>query len=237
LKSYNKYLPLLTFLLSHPRLAHLILQVRQQHLTYLSITALSELAEAVLRVESLMPSGLLIECGSALGGSALVMAGAKFKNRALNLYDTFEMIPPPSENDEEDAWQRFRIIQGGQATGVNGGIYYGYVPDLYQRVQQTFLNFGFSDRSNRIRFIRGLFEKTLIIDQPVALAHLDCDWYESVMTCLSSIEPHLLVGGILVIDDYYDWAGCRKAVDEYFANSQDKYRFIHRNRLQILKIQ
>ncbi len=218
-------------------LFRLILRVRQQHLTYLSVTALSELADAVRRVESLMPSGLLIECGSALGGSALVMAGAKSKNRALNLYDTFEMIPPPSKNDEEDAWKRFSIIRGGQATGVNGDTYYGYLPNLYQRVQQTFLDFGFFATRDRIQFVQGLFENTLIIDQPVALAHLDCDWYDSVMTCLSVIEPHLLVGSRLIVDDYYDWAGCRKAVDEYFANDHDKYRFIHRNRLQILKVE
>jgi hypothetical protein len=58
------------------------------------------------------------------------------------------------------------------------------------------------------------------IDQPVALAHIDGDWYESVMTCLQRIEPHLSEEGILVIDDYDAWSGCRTAVDEYFADKK-----------------
>jgi asparagine synthase (glutamine-hydrolysing) len=35
------------------------------------------------------------------------------------------------------------------------------------------------------------------------------------MTCLSRIFPHLTVGGSIILDDYHDWGGCRKATDEY----------------------
>ena len=34
--------------------------------------------------------------------------------------------------------------------------------------------------------------------EPVALAHLDCDWYASVLTCLENIVPRLAPGGVLV---------------------------------------
>jgi asparagine synthase (glutamine-hydrolysing) len=55
----------------------------------------------------------------------------------------------------------------------------------------------------------------------VALAHLDGDWYESTLTCLSAVWPQLSVGGILQLDDYGTWQGCRAATDEFFAVRKD----------------
>jgi asparagine synthase (glutamine-hydrolysing) len=57
---------------------------------------------------------------------------------------------------------------------------------------------------------------------PIALAHLDGDWYESTMTCLTHIWPALSVGGVMQLDDYGEWQGCRKAVDEFFAERQSQ---------------
>ena len=73
------------------------------------------------------------------------------------------------------------------------------------------------------------------MDEPAALAHIDADWYQSVMTCLERIEPHLSPGGVLVIDDYDHWSRCRKAVDEYFADKRDRYFFLRRSRLHIVR--
>ena len=73
-------------------------------------------------------------------------------------------------------------------------------------------------------------------DEPLALAHVDCDWYDSVRTCLERIVPRLVPGGVLVIDDYYRWSGCRSAVDDYFATQPRKaFRFRRRARLQIVR--
>jgi asparagine synthase (glutamine-hydrolysing) len=67
------------------------------------------------------------------------------------------------------------------------------------------------------------------------LAHIDADWYEPVKTCVERIEPHLSPGGVLVIDDYGHWSGCRKAVDEYFADKRDRYDLVHRARVHIVR--
>ena len=58
--------------------------------------------------------------------------------------------------------------------------------------------------------------------------------YASVHLCLERIVPHLIPGGILVIDDYYRWSGCRDAIDDYF---RDKTGFVFekRSRLHIRK--
>lgn len=61
---------------------------------------------------------------------------------------------------------------------------------------------------NNIRLIRGLFQDTLQVDEPVSLAHIDVDWYEPVYVSLERIEPWVQVEGTLVVDDYLDWFGC-----------------------------
>src|ERR671923_1992232 len=56
---------------------HTIAAVRTEHLTYLKPDNLRELAGAVLEVEKRGLDGLVIEAGTARGGSAIVMAAAK----------------------------------------------------------------------------------------------------------------------------------------------------------------
>ena len=85
-----------------------------------------------------------------------------------------------------------------------------------------------------VELVKGLFEDTIDLDAPVALAHLDGDWYESTMTCLERIAPLLVPGGRIVFDDYYYWSGCRRAVDEYFAD-RDGFTLEHRARLHVVR--
>src|SRR5262249_53244417 len=52
---------------------------------------------------------------------------------------------------------------------------------------------------------------------PIALLRLDGDWYESTKICLEHLYPRVCSRGIVVIDDYGKWPGCRRALDEYMA--------------------
>lgn len=209
--------------------------VHENGLTYLGETALLDLYEQVRRVEDEDLDGRLIEAGCALGGSAIVLAAAKAKDRHLYVYDVFDMIPPPTDQDGEDVHERYRIIARGESQGINGETYYGYRKDLYSVVEDNFAKEGVPVEENNVHLIKGLFQNTLKVDGPVALAHIDGDWYESVMTCLTRIEPNLIPGGVLIIDDYDCWSGCKKAVDEYFAEKMDAYEFVQRSRLQIIR--
>ena len=51
----------------------------------------------------------------------------------------------------------------------------------------------------------------------IAFAHVDCDWYVPVRFCLERIAERLSAGGAIVLDDYHDYAGCRRAADEFMA--------------------
>jgi hypothetical protein len=67
------------------------------------------------------------------------------------------------------------------------------------------------------RAIKGLYQETMPATTlpSIALLHLDSDWYDSTMTCLNYLWPHVSTGGMVQFDDYGTWAGCRKAVDEF----------------------
>lgn len=208
--------------------------VRNDSLTFLGADALTDLYEAVARLERAGAPGILIEAGCALGGSAIVIATAKSASRPLYVFDVFGMIPPPSDRDGEDVHARYEVITSGRSEGIGGRTYYGYVEDLLGTVTENFRKHGAPIARRNVHLVKGLFQDTLHVREEVALAHIDGDWYESVKTCLERIEPHLIHGGVLVIDDYDSWSGCRSAVDEYFRERQG-YRFVRRARLHIVR--
>lgn len=48
----------------------------------------------------------------------------------------------------------------------------------------------------------------------VALLHIDCEWYGSAKAAMASLFPRVVGGGVVQIDDYAYWDGCRQAVAE-----------------------
>jgi len=116
--------------------------VRAEHLTYLKRAGLRDLAGRTLELEQRGAEGLIIEAGTARGGSAIVMAAAKAPERPMKVYDVFGMIPPPSEQDGPDVHARYEKITGGEARGPGGETYYGYRDDLYSEVTESFARHG-----------------------------------------------------------------------------------------------
>jgi hypothetical protein len=211
-----------------------IARVRADHLTYLKPRYLRDLAAIVLDLEARRLPGLVLEAGAARGGSAIVIAGAKAPQRPMKVYDVFAMIPPPSERDGDDVHERYRTIASGQARGPGGETYYGYRTELFREVVDSFTRLGLPLEENNVELVQGLFEDTIELDEPVAFVHLDGDWYESTMTCLTRIAPLLVPGGRLVLDDYYKWSGCRAAVDEYFSG-RGEFRLEQRAKLHVVR--
>ncbi len=50
----------------------------------------------------------------------------------------------------------------------------------------------------------------------ISLLNLDCDFYEASRVVLKELYPRLSKGGILMLDNYKDFVGETRAVDEYF---------------------
>ncbi len=210
-------------------------KVNNDRLSYLGVSALYDLAEVVRKNERKNIKGAIVETGCALGGSSIVLAYSKAQQRELFVYDVFGMIPPPSSKDGQDVHSRYEVISSGSSSGIGSDQYYGYVENLYQKVVDNFTSYGFDLIRDKIHLIKGLYQETLNISFPVSLAHIDCDWFDSVLLSLQRIEPNLVSGGTLVIDDYYTYSGCRDAIDEYFKNRKDEFLFIQKSRLHIVK--
>lgn len=211
-------------------------RILELKLTYLSKGALLLLTNTIKIIEKNGIKGDIIEMGCALGGSTLLIAKAKNKKRLFKVYDSFEMMPAPGQNDENDVHKRYKEIVSGNSKGIGEDLYYGYEPDLLVKVKENFTSFNISIKNRNIKFVKGFYDKTLEIEKPVALAHIDCDWYNSVKLSLEKITPYLSVGGFLIIDDYYYYSGCKKATDEYFADKKDQFNFLKKERFLVERL-
>jgi hypothetical protein len=202
----------------------LIDRIRAENLTYLSRTKLAGIVLTLQELESNDLSGAIVEAGCALGGSTILISKLKSSARELKVYDVFGMIPAPTEEDDEEVHQRYQTIVDKASVGIGGNPYYGYEENLKQKVKDNLERFGVDLSQDNVQLIEGLVQDTLHLTSPVLFAHIDVDWYDPVKTCLNRIWPHLIVGGALIIDDYHDWGGCRKATDEFLGNHRGQYQ-------------
>ena len=177
----------------------------------------------------------MVEAGCALGDSALGITAAKSMKREFRCYDVFAMIPPPSKQDGADVHARYAEIVSGKSAGLKGNVYYGYQENLLNVVGNNFSRYGFPIAEHSVRLIKGLYQDTLRIDEPVMLAHIDCDWYDSVKLCLERIAPHMVNGGVMVIDDYHHYSGCRQAVKEFMLQHDTFEQINGKSRLHLRK--
>jgi hypothetical protein len=205
----------------------IIAHLRSRGLTYCARPGkLETLHRLISVVEARQVPGLFIEAGVAMGGSACVIAKAKHSNRELMLFDIFELLPPPSERDGPDAMRVYEQFKQGQAQGQVNFNYLSHAGDLLSFARENMRAVGVNVDAEKVHFIKGLYETTLHIDQPVAFAHIDCDWYESVTLCIERISDRVSPGGIILFDDYQSFRGCRRAVDAWLS-SDKRFRVIH----------
>lgn len=210
-------------------LSKLAVSVKRDRLTYLNSEKLERLENLAASADEKAVPGDFLEFGVALGGSAIVLAShALARQRAFHGFDVFGMIPPPtSEMDDAKSRARYATIASGGAEGIGGQQYYGYRNDLYGDVVAAFRRYGLEVDGTMVALHKGLFQDTLetYTGQCAALVHLDCDWYDPVLYCLERVDPLLSLGGVIVVDDYYAYGGCRAAVDE-FRHSHPNYDFV-----------
>jgi hypothetical protein len=159
--------------------------------------------------------GAFVECGVWKGGSSAVMGLAirhARQNRDLHLFDSFEGLPEPTEKDGAEA----KEYSGGRASGTLTSV--NQCKAGLEGVRTFLLDLLKFDPA-RTHFHVGWFQNTLPVIAPklgpIALLRLDGDWYESTRLCLDHLYPLLSPGGVVILDDYNTWSGCRKATDEY----------------------
>jgi len=164
--------------------------------------------------------GCFVECGVWKGGSAAVMGLAiahSGQRRDLHLFDSFEGLPEPTEKDGSAA----KDYSGGRASGALLSV--NKCREGLQPVQEFLIERLQFDEA-RTHFHVGWFQNTLPQVAPklkeIALLRLDGDWYESTKLCLEYLYPLLSPGGVVILDDYNGWEGCRRATEEFRAAHQ-----------------
>jgi O-methyltransferase len=189
--------------------------------TQTSPERLFALCEAVKYISVNQVEGDIVECGVWKGGSMMAVAKTLLSlndtSRSLYLFDTYEGMTNPGNNDIDIAGNMARSLLDKSKLEEQESIWcYASI----QEVKSSILNVGYS--SQKIHFIPGKVEDTLpeMAPSKISLLRLDTDWYESTRHELIHLFPRIVSGGVIIIDDYGHWLGARKAVDEYLQDNK-----------------
>ncbi len=176
-------------------------------------------AQSAVRAISNNVTGDMVECGTWRGGCGLAMLLAQRESighvdRKVHFFDSFEGLPPATRRDGPAAleWQA--------ATDHNCAASWDELEHTLKDV--------FKFEASEFAIWPGWFENTLPLfleqQSKIAVLRLDGDWYDSTMTCLQLLEPMVSEGGIVIVDDYYAWDGCARAVHDYLSGRDLPYR-------------
>jgi len=152
--------------------------------------------------------GCVVECGVWRGGMSAGIADLLGEDRDYYLFDSFEGLPQAKEIDGASAlkWQK----------NTGSKEYYNNCMAPIEFAEKAMKLAG----AKSYQLIKGWFNDTLpgfTPSQPISLLRLDGDWYDSTMTCLDGLFDFVCPGGIVVLDDYYTWDGCSRALHDFLS--------------------
>lgn len=151
--------------------------------------------------------GSVVECGVWRGGMIAGIAELLGNEKRYWLFDSFEGLPEAKEIDGQAAidWQK---KPGGQFYYDNCRAEENYARDAITL-----------SGTQHVEIVKGWFQDTVKNSNtgPISLLRLDGDWYESTLTCLEAFYSRIVDGGIVIIDDYYQWDGCARAVHDFLS--------------------
>lgn len=151
--------------------------------------------------------GCIVECGTWRGGMIAGIADVIGDKKKYYLYDSFDGLPLVEEIDGQAAknWQ-----------GNTSSPYFFDNCKAQQKVTEQVMRLS---KAKDYYIIKGWFSDTLPnhSGKNISILRLDGDWYKSTFECLSNLYPYVNKGGIVIIDDYYVWEGCSKAVHDYIS--------------------
>jgi len=156
-------------------------------------------------------SGCIVECGVWRGGMSAGIADL-LPGRVHFLFDSFEGLPPPQ--GELDGEKALAYARGeGEAAFLDNCRAEQSQADTAMRMSAA----------KEFHLVAGWFSDTLkdfTPPEPIGVLRLDGDWYDSTIECLTALFPCVMPGGLILIDDYYDWDGCARAVHDYLSREK-----------------
>lgn len=179
-------------------------------------------AEAALA----QPGSAIVECGVWRGGASFAMALAQRYAVGrivcpVHMLDSFQGLPPVTQRDgpAAAAWQREQDANAPDA----------FLRTPEQAVRKAAVSFGFG--SDEVQIHPGWFAETALplarrleSEGGISLLRLDGDWYDSTMQCLEAFGPLLRDGAVVIVDDYFAWDGCARAVHDWLSRHDLPWR-------------
>ena len=158
-------------------------------------------------VEEVLRDGVpgdFIETGAWRGGTTIFMRALlnvyDVTDRTVWVADSFEGLPVPQDDADGPDLSAVDVLKVS-----------------LEQVQANFARFNLLD--GQVRFLKGWFSETLPtapIDR-LAILRLDGDMYSSTMDSLVNLYDKVSKGGFVIVDDYYSWPSCKRAVTEFLA--------------------
>lgn len=156
--------------------------------------------------------GAIIDCGVFKGTSLVRFAGFRdllgnTNSHKIIGFDTFEDFPETEFEEDKKFRERFMANAGGSSISKD---------QLELVLERKGVN-------QNIVLVAGDINQTVpeyVKNNPslkISLLNLDTDIYEPAVTILEHFYPRLVKGGILLLDDYGEFPGETKAVDDYFS--------------------
>ena len=197
-----------------------IRKVHGSSMTFTSFESLATLAICCKYISEAKIMGDFVEAGVWRGGSSIIAKMMLGSSRDFYLFDTFSGMTEPSSNDKRVGSSDYEAVLRKWEESTKDGVSSWDYASL-EEVKNNFAKFKVLDSS--IRFIKGDVRRTLLeqsLPAEISILRLDTDFYDSTLIELQVLWPRLVVGGILILDDYGHWDGAKNAVDEYFRKNE-----------------
>jgi O-methyltransferase len=173
--------------------------------TMVGMRRLQNLEWCATRVFSDGVAGDFMEAGVCQGGASIFMRALQVAHgedhRQMWVADSFQGLPEP--NSEFDRGYEFQEARQP------------WLAATLEAVQDNFSTYGLL--SERVHFLPGWFADTLkgAPVEALAVLRIDADLYASTRDVLLAAYDKLAPGGFIIVDDYYAFPPCRRAVDEF----------------------
>lgn len=166
------------------------------------------IVQAIAKTRGL--EGEICEFGVAQGEtSALIANEIRSSNKKLHLFDSFEGLPEPTEQDR----LKDDIFSLGSMQAYAGTM---ACPEEMVRARLEAIAFP----AERYVVHEGFIDKVVTdgsnLPESVSFAFVDFDFYEPIKLALDFLHQKTITGSIIIVDDYdYFSTGAKTAVDEF----------------------
>lgn len=161
-------------------------------------------------------AGAVVECGVWRGGASFLVAKrlqTLGDARSVWMFDSFQGLPAPELRDGAAAL--------AYAQDPTSPTYYNNCKADYDDARRFASEYGVGET---VVLVKGWFSETLPAAAAqigsIAILRIDADWYEGVSFCLATLYDAVTQGGVVIIDDYYEYEGCALAVHDFLADRQ-----------------